>query len=54
MIICIDVGNTNVKYAIYDKDDLVRALKAAENEGVLVTTISPRGRVEYYALSLQN
>lgn len=22
MIICIDVGNTNVKYAIYDKDDL--------------------------------
>lgn len=39
---------------IYDKDDLVKALKMAENEGVLVTTVSPRGRVEYYALSLQN
>lgn len=22
MIICIDIGNTNIKYAIYDKDDL--------------------------------
>ena len=48
--IIVKINNT----VIYDKDDLVRALKAAENEGVLVTTISPRGRVEYYALSLQN
>ena len=39
---------------IYDKEDLLKALKAAENEGVLITTVSPRGRVEYYALSLQN
>ena len=22
MIICIDIGNTNIKYAIYDKDEL--------------------------------
>ncbi len=22
MIICIDIGNTNIKYAVYDKDDL--------------------------------
>lgn len=22
MVICIDIGNTNIKYAIYDKDDL--------------------------------
>ena len=53
----LDEGYIIVKFnntVIYDKDDLVRALKAAENEGVLVTTISPRGRVEYYALSLQN
>ena len=48
--IIVKINNT----VIYDKDDLVRALKAAENEGVLVTTVSPRGRVEYYALSLQN
>jgi len=39
---------------IYDKDDLVKALKMAENEGVLITAISPRGRVAYFALSLQN
>ena len=39
---------------IYDKEDLVRALKIAENEGVLLTTISPRGRVEYFALSPQD
>ena len=22
MIICIDIGNTNIKYALYEKDDL--------------------------------
>ena len=22
MVICIDIGNTNIKYAIYDKEDL--------------------------------
>lgn len=39
---------------IYDKEDLVRALKMAENEGVLLTTISPKGKVEYFALSPQD
>lgn len=48
--IILKINNT----VIYDKDDLVRALKTAENEGVLVTTISPRGRIEYYALPPQD
>ena len=29
MIICIDVGNTNIKYAIYDKDDLKFSFRVA-------------------------
>ena len=29
MIICIDVGNTNVKYAIFDKDDLKFSFRVA-------------------------
>lgn len=37
---------------IYDSEDLERALKAVENEGVFVTAVSPRGRVEYFAFSL--
>lgn len=37
---------------IYDSEDLERALKAAGNEGVFVTAVSPRGRVEYFAFSL--
>lgn len=41
-------------HVLYDKDDLVKALKMAENDGVLITAISPGGRVEYFALSLQN
>ena len=48
--IILKINNT----VIYDKDDLVRALKTAENEGVLVTTVSPRGRIEYYALPPQD
>ena len=36
---------------IYDSD-LERALKAAGDEGVFVTAVSPRGRVEYFAFSL--
>lgn len=48
--IIVKINNT----IIYDKDDLVRALKTAENEGVLVTSISPRGRIEYYALPPQD
>lgn len=29
MIICIDIGNTNIKYAIYDKDDLKISFRVA-------------------------
>ena len=39
---------------IYDSEDLERALKAAGDEGVFVTAVSPRGRVEYFAFSLRD
>ncbi|MBQ3220973.1 MAG: type III pantothenate kinase [Clostridia bacterium] len=29
MIICIDIGNTNIKYAIYDKDELKLSFRVA-------------------------
>lgn len=29
MIICIDIGNTNIKYAVYDKDALVISFRVA-------------------------
>ena len=29
MIICIDIGNTNIKYAIYDKDELKISFRVA-------------------------
>ena len=29
MIICIDIGNTNIKYAIYDKDVLKFSFRVA-------------------------
>lgn len=29
MIICMDVGNTNIKYAVYDKDKLVLSFRVA-------------------------
>ena len=29
MIICIDVGNTNIKYAIFDKDELKFSFRVA-------------------------
>ena len=29
MVICIDIGNTNIKYAIYDKDDLKLSFRVA-------------------------
>ncbi|MDE6598321.1 MAG: type III pantothenate kinase, partial [Clostridia bacterium] len=29
MIICLDVGNTNIKYAIFDKDKLVLSFRVA-------------------------
>lgn len=37
---------------IYDREDLERVLKAAGNEGVFVTALSPKGRIEYFAFSL--
>lgn len=39
---------------IQGMDDFNQAIKQAENEGVLITAISPRGRIEYFAFSLQN
>ena len=29
MVICIDIGNTNIKYAIYDKDELKFSFRVA-------------------------
>ena len=29
MIICIDIGNTNIKYAIYDKEELKISFRVA-------------------------
>lgn len=40
--------------AIYDAEDLARAIHAAGDEGIFVTAVSPRGRVEYFAFSLLN
>lgn len=31
MIICIDIGNTNIKYAIYEKDELKFSFRVATN-----------------------
>ncbi len=31
MIICIDIGNTNIKYAIYDKEELKFSFRVATN-----------------------
>lgn len=39
---------------IYNEEDLERAIKSAGSEGVFVTAVSPRGRVEYFAFSLLN
>lgn len=48
--IIVKINNT----VVYDAEDLERALKSVGNEGVFVTAVSPRGRVEYFAFSLQN
>lgn len=48
--IIVKINNT----VIYDSEDLERAIKAAGNEGVFVTAINPKGRVEYFAFSLLN
>lgn len=39
---------------IYNGEDLERAIKAVGDEGIFVTAVSPRGRVEYFAFSLQD
>ncbi len=39
---------------IYNSEDLERAVRSAGSEGVFVTAVSPRGRVEYFAFSLVN
>lgn len=41
-------------YEIYDERDLARAIHAVKEDGVFVTAVSPRGRVEYFAFSLLN
>lgn len=43
--------NDNV---IYDQNDLNRAINSLGDDGVFVTAVSPRGRVEYFAFSLLN
>lgn len=39
-------------FFISNEEDLRRALNSVGNEGVFVTAMSPRGRVEYFAFSL--
>lgn len=43
--------NNNV---IYDQEDLSRAISSVGDNGVFVTAVSPRGKVEYFAFSLLN
>ena len=40
--------------AIHTPEEFFNELKLAENEGVLITTISPNGRVGYLAFSMQD
>ena len=53
MIICIDVGNTNIKYAIYDKDELKFSFrvetdfkKTSDEYGALLTSMLAANDVE--------
>lgn len=48
--IIVKINNT----AVYDSDDLERALKSVGNEGVFITAVNPKGRVQYFAFSMQN
>ena len=48
--IIVKINNT----VVYNAEDLERAIKSAGDEGVFVTAVSPRGRVEYFAFSLLN
>lgn len=43
--------NNNV---IYDQEDLSRVISSVGDNGVFVTAVSPRGKVEYFAFSLLN
>ncbi len=53
MIICIDIGNTNIKYAIYDKDTLKLSFRVAtdlkktsDEYGALLTSMLSTNGVE--------
>ena len=48
--VIVKINNT----VIYNREDLERAVKSAGSDGVFVTAVSPRGRVEYFAFSLLN
>lgn len=48
--IIVKVNNTVIR----TREDLERAIKSAGSDGVFVTAVSPRGRVEYFAFSLLN
>ena len=37
MIICMDVGNTNIKYGLFDKDKLVLSFRVATDHKRLPT-----------------
>ncbi|MDE7300755.1 MAG: type III pantothenate kinase, partial [Clostridia bacterium] len=51
MIICLDVGNTNIKYALFDNDDLKLSFRVAtehkktsdEYGGQLLSILSTNG-----------
>ena len=51
MIICLDVGNTNIKYAVFDGEELVISFRVAtdvkktsdEYGGQLLTILSNNG-----------
>lgn len=53
----LDKGYIIVKIndtVIYDQDDLNRTIRSLGDEGVFVTAVSPRGRVEYFAFSVSD
>ena len=58
MIICIDIGNTNIKYAIYDKDELKISFRVAtdlkktsDEYGAQLTSMLAANGVEVKALN---
>ena len=53
MVICIDIGNTNIKYAIYDGDTLKFSFRVAtdlkktsDEYGALLTSMLAANEVE--------